>query len=89
MIPYKLWARLTDSLVAFRANPNERTDFDLFVDETICNFPFNANAEQIEEWQNICDRTRAEFEQKAGEWKRHCGVNAHLTNTFTVFRDAA
>ena len=67
MIPQKLWFRLTDALLDYRTNPCCATLDALDTAEVLVGWPWSASKEQREEWQNICDRTRAEYELKLGE----------------------
>lgn len=64
MIARKLFDRLTTSLVDFRTNPCDSTNLVLITDESECGWPWNAGPEQLNEWQDICDRTRKEFDEK-------------------------
>lgn len=64
MIPRKLFDRLTTSLVDFRTNPCDQTNRVLVADETECRWPWNASAEQQNEWSDIHNRTRKEFDEK-------------------------
>lgn len=69
-IPRKLFDRLTTSLTYYRTYPGPRTDAILEHDEAVCDWPFNANAEQLAEWQAICDHTRTDFERMVAALKQ-------------------
>jgi hypothetical protein len=72
MIPFKLFSRLCTSLVEQRINPCNQNDLTLLADEMACDWPQNASAEQLKEWQDIHDRTRAEFDKHVGALHSFC-----------------
>ncbi len=64
-IPHKLFSRLCDDLLEYRTNPCKRTYEQMTAMQDEVGFPWGLSKEQTDEWQSICDRTRAEFEAKA------------------------
>lgn len=63
MIATKRWYELTDALLRFRTGPTQNAHAELFEMEELTGWPWSANWEQISEWDDIMNRTRAEFER--------------------------
>ncbi len=63
-IPVKLWMRFLDTVVEFRKNPCPATDSAMESEMALIGWPWSASAAHLAEYQDIIDRTRAEFEAR-------------------------
>jgi len=70
-IPTKVWMRLLDSVTDFRKDPGPDTEAAMENGLESAGWPWNANAAQLDEYQNLMDRTRGEFEARVAICKEH------------------
>jgi hypothetical protein len=66
-IPWKTWDRMQDALLDFRCNPSASNNQRLVEFEILAGWPWRADAEQLAQWTDICNRTRAEYEAACAE----------------------
>jgi len=68
-IPTKVWMRLLDSVTDFRKDPAPSTDAAMENELESAGWPWSANAAQLNEYQDLMDRTRSEFETRVAVTK--------------------
>lgn len=68
-IPTKVWMRLLDSITDFRKGPGPDTEAAMESELESVGWPWSASAAQLDEYQNLMDRTRGEFETRVAVTK--------------------